>query len=303
LLSESNWKVIVKNRQKLIDLQNKHIEFLQDLEDIEKENEVTIEPVPVPVFYKPPSPDYAILCTDPREVWQYHYPALYIPAMIDEDEQWKTYNVFDNEFPTKAELKTLKGIIIPGNVDNAKDDFDYLHKFKEFIKNVWENYPRIKFVGTWFGHQFLSIALEGDIAKSEIEHALTLGKHKSTITNDFRKMQEFKTAFGAKYSEDHIVVLRSHGWYVNTLPKNAEGLAQSEYGDFDIYRIGERVLSMQPHPEFTEKFIEFHILNRIVKNGIISEDYHKQVIENLYDPDVEMQGTEVTIYIILKSEK
>jgi GMP synthase-like glutamine amidotransferase len=106
-------------------------------------------------------------------------------------------------------------------------------------------------------------------------------------------MQEFKTAFGDKYSEDYIVVLRSHGWYVNKLPNNAEGLAQSEYGDFDIYRIGDRVLSMQPHPEFTEKFIEFHILNRIVKNGTISEEYYKEVIENLYDPDVQMQGTEV----------
>ena len=81
-------------------------------------------------------PDFAMLCTDPRAKWQHHYPGMFIPALIENNETWKVYHCFNGEYPTKDELNTLKGIIIPGNEDDPMDDLEYLTKIKELIKYI-----------------------------------------------------------------------------------------------------------------------------------------------------------------------
>ena len=89
---------------------------------------------------------------------------------------------------------------------------------------------------------------------------MIFGKHMTKITK-MALMSEFQSAFGKNYSKNNneeICVLRSHGWIVSKLPPKAEVLGGSEYGNYDIYKIGDQILCSQLHPEFTEKFEEFH---------------------------------------------
>lgn len=75
------------------------------------------------------------------------------------------------------------------------------------------------------------------------------------------------------------------------MPPGGEQLAKSKYGDYDIYKIGDRVLSFQPHPEFTEKLIEFHILTRVVNYGVISSEFSEQIKSHyLYKDSIPNQG-------------
>lgn len=293
LLSDFNKKVITKNRLTLLNLQKQHVTFLEDLEDYNKNKSKNLEEgIPEPVEYVAKKPDFAICCTDPRDVWRHHYPALFIPHLVDEGECWKTYHCFDDEYPTEDELKNLKGIIVPGNVDSPLDEHHYLVKFKEFIARIYTEYPSIKLVGSCAGHQLITIALGGEVSKAQIDDPITIGKFKIDISNEMNELEEFRAGFGENYNRDHIYIIRSHGFYVTGLPPDATALASSDFGDYDIYHIGDRVLSFQPHPEFTEKFVEYHILKRILKTEFINEEYYNRIKRNLYDEGIHNQGVQ-----------
>ena len=220
-----------------------------------------------PIEFKAPLPDFAILWTDSKDVWKYHYPALFIPQLIDSGEVWKPYLWYADDYPTELELKNLRGVVIPGNIDSPLDDsLDYLAKFIEFIQNIYNNYPKIKMIGGCFGHQIITRALGGTVIKLPLDIPLALGKHKIAITKAFKQMERFKESFDEKVAINYIYVNRSHSFGVTEMPAGGEQLAKSKYGDYDIYKIGDRMLSFQPHPEFTEKFKTNKFYGLLVKS-------------------------------------
>jgi len=75
------------------------------------------------------------------------------------------------------------------------------------------------------------------------------------------------------------------------MPEGGELLASSDYGEYDIYKIGNRVLCMQTHPEFTEFFLDNHILKRIFEQEIIDGDYLDEIRHNLYAEDLPSHGS------------
>jgi GMP synthase-like glutamine amidotransferase len=281
LVSDLNKRLIIKSMSKLIKLQKDHVSEIERIELCEKTGE---EYVKLDIS----RPHFAILWTDPREVWRYHYPALFIPNLIDENDIWKTYHCFDGEYPNENQLKSLKGVLIPGNVDSPLDDsLPYLVEFKKFIKILYSEYRHIRIVGSWAGHQLITIALGGEVAKWDIDVPLTLGKYKNMITKEMKRMEEFKTTFGKNYEKDHIYIIRSHSYEVTKMPEGGQTLAKCKFGEWDIYKIGDRVLSLQPHPEFTELFLEYHILNRIKPDNL------GEIKHNLYEEEIKNQGSQV----------
>lgn len=54
-----------------------------------------------------------------------------------------------------------------------------------------------------------------------------------------------------------------HGENVNKLPAGAETMAFSDRSAHEIWRLGERVLCLQAHPEFNKHFIESVIVQKM----------------------------------------
>ena len=148
----------------------------------------------------------------------------------------------------------MKGIVIPGNIDSPLDDtLGYLKNFMNFINNIYQNYPHIKLVGICFGHQILARALGGTVIKLPLDVPIAIGKHQISITKEFKQMEGFNDCFEEMSTTNWIYLNRWHRFGVVEMPPGGELLAKSKYSDYDIYKIGDRVFSFQPHPEFTEK--------------------------------------------------
>ena len=47
---------------------------------------------------------------------------MIFPHFLDEGDHWEFYHFFEGEFPSKEDLKTLKGIIIAGNIESVNSD-------------------------------------------------------------------------------------------------------------------------------------------------------------------------------------
>ena len=264
-------------REKLTGIQNRHREYLEEKENYEHNKEKTDEEIEEPVEFKEELPDYALFCTDPREVWMYFGDGLFIPQLIENDMKWKTYHCFDYEFPTEEELNHLKGIVIPGNTDNVHDDIDYLKKTRVIILKIYEEHENVRLVGSCFGHQIITIALGGEVEHINADVPLILGKIPTKITKEMKCLKEFKNSFGKDFQKEEICILRSHGWIVTKPPPEAIILGTCEYGDNDILLIPERVLSLQAHPELSDNFILNTIIKRVHANkvtfmGLLSVD-------------------------------
>ena len=183
---------------------------------------------------------------------------------MENNETWKVYHCFDGEYPSELELEHLRGIIIPGNEDDPDDDFEYLTKTQDLIRLIFDKYPNIRMFGSCAGHQLIAMALGGKCQRlPDLKGPMIFGKHYTNVTQEMKDMEEFKTVFGKE--TDRICVIRSHGWIVSELPEGAVSLGGGDHGDYDFYKIGDRILSSQPHPEFTEKFEEYHELYPMLK--------------------------------------
>jgi GMP synthase-like glutamine amidotransferase len=289
---EKHHKIFVENLIELQAVQTRHIEYLHELEEYKKKIDEG-ESVQELVEYIPPLPDFAILYTDPRSVWRYHYSALYIPELYDDGETWKTYHGFDGDFPTEEELNHLKGIIIPGNPDNPLDEsLEYLNTSKAFLAKIYETHPHIKIIGCCFGHYHVTQALGGEVSVLNTKCSLITGKFKSYITREFKQSEEFKAGFG-EYDKDFIYGIRCQTYEVTKMPEGSIALASSDYGKYDIYRIGDRVLCLQIHADFTERFLEYKIMGRAKARGALTEEDCIEIRQNFYESGIVSQNSEL----------
>lgn len=61
------------------------------------------------------NPDYAVIVCDNRSHLELTDELLFMGHLVDSDERWEFYKAENFERPSKEELKTLKGIIIPSS--------------------------------------------------------------------------------------------------------------------------------------------------------------------------------------------
>ena len=87
-----------------------------------------------------------------------------------------------------------------------------------------------------------------------------------------------------KIDADFFNVLKFQSEVVTELPPGAVVLWKSANWRYEIYKIGENILSMESHPEFTEAFLERHIVKRLYDTLIINEEYKNEIIADLNDP-------------------
>ena len=68
-----------------------------------------------------------------------------------------------------------------------------------------------------------------------------------------------------------LVIHAVHGDHISQLPENAVCLGSSERTENEIWKLGDRVLAIQSHPEFSAELIETLIINRIYDDGGIND--------------------------------
>lgn len=188
------------------------------------------------------------------------YPELFKNLLPE--FSFEIYNVCEGIFPKSA--SDCDAWIITGSKYSVYDQIDWIIKLKDFVKEMF--YADKYCIGVCFGHQMLGEAMGGVVKKSE--NGWCVGVHEFEIL----EREDWMKPFHPK-----VNLLMSCQDQIQVLPKNSKVLAQSPMCPVGIIKIGEKMLGIQGHPEFSSNYVKFLMedrTNRIgeqkVKEGIDS---------------------------------
>ncbi|HJL88899.1 MAG TPA: hypothetical protein QF905_01035 [Acidimicrobiales bacterium] len=131
--------------------------------------------------------------------------------------------------------------LISGARASAYDDDPWLADLLDLIVRLHE--AGAPTVGICFGHQVLAQALGGTVEAAD--SGWGIGVHQAEVVGDHPWMNPGRGRFGITYS---------HKDQVTALPGNATLVASTGHCPIAAFTIGDHVLGIQGHPEFSPEF-------------------------------------------------
>lgn len=168
------------------------------------------------------------------------YPAMFERILRPHipDIDCPSWAVLDGQKPPRPD--SCDGFLITGSAFGAYEDHDWIRDTEDFVRACFEaGKPQL---GICFGHQVIATALGGKVAKSD--KGWGVGIHRYTVANRPDWM------LGA----DSFGAVVSHQDQVLEAPPGASVVAQSDFCPIAGFRIGEKVFTLQCHPEMSTQF-------------------------------------------------
>ncbi|CAM0875409.1 unnamed protein product [Alopecurus aequalis] len=180
-------------------------------------------------------------------------------ALLEEDgERWRVYRAVRGELPTDAEAAALDGFVISGSCSDAHSDDPWILALIELIRTQHAAGKRI--LGVCFGHQILCRALGGRTGRSAKGWDIGVScMHPNTAA---------ARLFAPLKLPVHMPIIEFHQDEVWELPPDAEVLARSDKTRVEMFRLGDRVMGVQGHPEYS-KDILMSIADRLLQHNLI----------------------------------
>lgn len=159
------------------------------------------------------------------------YPDMFQRLLADQGLSFRTWRVLDMDFP--ASVTDCDGWLITGSRFGAYEDHAFIKPLESFIR---EAYARaVPMVGICFGHQIIAQALGG-------------------------KVEKFGGGWAVGPTEYDFAgqTLRLNAWHqdqVTQKPPGAEVAACNDFCENAALVYGDRIFTVQAHPEFRSDFI------------------------------------------------
>lgn len=186
------------------------------------------------------------------------YDAMFERLLAGENFDYATYNVVDGDFPEGPEA--CDGWLITGSRHGAYEDHDWIPPLEDLIRAIRDAGRPL--VGVCFGHQIIAQALGGKVVK--FDGGWSVGAQ----TYQF---------------EDGPVTLNAwHQDQVVALPDGAQVLASSEFCANAAVAYGDRIYTVQAHPEFTATEVDGLIRKR--GPGVVPDALLTDAADNLNAP-------------------
>ena len=176
------------------------------------------------------------------------YPALFSALLEPTGVEVVPYAVDEGETP--GSLDECDGWITSPSRLSVYDDVAWIADVEAIIREaVAREYP---FVGICFGHQLLAQALGGRVEPAA--SGWGVGVHDYTITGRVACMEP---------PLDRLALIASHQDQVAEVPSGARVIASSEYCPVAGLAVGDRVWSLQGHPEFVPELADHLLAGRV----------------------------------------
>lgn len=186
------------------------------------------------------------------------YDAMFERLLAGENFDYATYNVVDGDFPEGPEA--CDGWLITGSRHGAYEDHDWIPPLEDLIRAIRDADRPL--VGVCFGHQIIAQALGGKVVK--FDGGWSVGAQ----TYQF---------------EDGPVTLNAwHQDQVVALPDGAQVLASSDFCANAAVAYGDRIYTVQAHPEFTATEVDGLIRKR--GPGVVPDALLANAADNLNAP-------------------
>jgi len=211
----------------------------------------------------------AYICDPDPNSYHYQYEPMFRQFFSEQvSATWTLIEYRITQDNWSKSIDECDGWIISGSPKSAYDSDDWIAKLINFVKECHQHKKPL--VGICFGHQLIAQALGGKVKKSE--KGWGVGLRNFSIVGSKSFMSEQRTDCN---------LLFSHQDQVEELPEGAELLATDPFCPNQIYTIGDHILSIQGHPEFTTHYMRERLEDR---KKIIGEHSYQTACASLSMP-------------------
>lgn len=160
------------------------------------------------------------------------YPDMFQRLLADQGLSFRTYRVLDMEFP--ASVTECDGWLITGSRFGAYEGHAFIPPLETFIRDAYAG--AVPMVGICFGHQIIAQALGG-------------------------KVEKFAGGWSVGPTEYDFAgrTLRLNAWHQDQVvarPPMAEVAACNDFCENAALVYGDRIFTVQAHPEFKTDFVD-----------------------------------------------
>lgn len=160
------------------------------------------------------------------------YSDLYARMLDGHGFDFMTWSVVDDVFPENPE--EADGWLISGSRYGAYEDLPWIPKLEAFVRDIKASDRPL--VGVCFGHQVIAKALGGKVEKFKGGWAVG------------RTLYDF--------GDEKLALNAWHQDQVIAVPPGAEVVARSHFCEVAALVYGDRMFTVQAHPEFDRAMVE-----------------------------------------------
>jgi GMP synthase-like glutamine amidotransferase len=186
---------------------------------------------------------------------------------LDEEcEIWSQKFIYQQDFPTASEIASYDAIIVSGSKYDAHDlEKEWIAQLRQILHHVYEKQPQTKLLGICFGHQIIANALNHGQTGRNPNYGNDKCVRDIQLNADFfayfnckqyPQLRELLLLSDAKSQTKQVLVAKAHRDVVLAVPRDGIILATSCATDIEIFAIGQRILCLQGHPEWTPDYIK-----------------------------------------------
>ena len=173
------------------------------------------------------------------------YPAMFVDTIGDGMGHMPTFEFFDvrrGRYPRV--IDDCDGYLITGSRASVYNDEPWIARLLGFVRELHD--AGAKTVGICFGHQLVAQALSGTVGPSSAGWGVGVHTWKVVRREPWMHpaLREFR-------------LLASHQDQVEALPPGARLLASSAFCLNAAFVVGDHILALQGHPEFSKDYAEF----------------------------------------------
>lgn len=204
------------------------------------------------------------------------YGEMFAQFIGDSDNtfSFEVFTVLEDQFPDDISL--CDGYLITGSKFGAYEDLPWIHRLKALVREIHQ--AELPLIGVCFGHQVIAEALGGKVEK--FDGGWGVGIHQYRID---RPQPDI-----IPESQQSLTINAFHQDQISVLPEGAEVFASSEFCEYAGLVYGDKILTVQAHPEFTIPFIDALILSD--RADILPTDTRKDALDRLKQADASIDS-------------
>nr|CAB3449065.1 unnamed protein product [Digitaria exilis] len=178
------------------------------------------------------------------------------------DERWDSYRVIAGEFPSPDDLSSYDGFVVSGSPHDAHGEDPWVHRLCALLRTLHAMGKRV--LGVCFGHQLLCRALGGKVARAR--SGWDVGVRNVTFARGL--IDNGGLGGELLVLPTSAAIVEVHQDEVWEIPPGAAVVAYSEKTRVEAFVVGENVLGIQGHPEYTTDIL-LNLVDRLAGQNAI----------------------------------